>query len=147
MDRLLQMKKISKLEDGFSAVELLVTLFIAAAFVIAFNQLYLVITQTNAATKLQATASDIAYSNLRKYTTKPPFDCPNNNLTINNLAPGAELSKTTISVLPSPLPVPYIQTVLAFGPRGCADQDPVLIKSIVEYGSPVKKVEHATYVN
>ena len=56
---------------GFSAIELLVTLFVASALVLAFYQLFTVIDEGNVNAKNSAIASDLASSNLSKFPTKP----------------------------------------------------------------------------
>lgn len=134
-------------QDGFSAVELLVTLMIGALFVTAFYQVYTAIIQGNAAAKYQAVASDIAYSNLRKYTTRPSFSCDaNTDLVTNPNAPGQVLSTSTTAT-PAQLPGPLVETVTVFAPRGCDIAYPVRIDSSAQYGSPAKKVVHSSYVN
>lgn len=141
------MKQTNKTEGGFSAVELLLTLFIAAAFVGSFYQLYTSIAQTNASARLRAVASDVAYSNLRKYTSKPSFTCnTTTDLTVDANAAGQVLSQTT-DTNSTLLTNPYIQTIRVYAPRGCGSSLPALVVSTVEYGTPSQKVTHATYVN
>lgn len=141
------MKKTKTHEDGFSAVELLATLLIGSIFVLAFYQIYVVITQGNATAKREAIASDIAYSNLRKYTVRPSFTCDTNtDLVANSSAPGQVLSTTTSATHPK-LPGPVVETIRVWAPRGCDASYPVKIESNVEFGAPARKVIHATYIN
>lgn len=134
-------------EDGFSAVELLITLTIGALFVISFYQMYLVIVQVNSTARQHSVASDIAYSNLRKYTTRPAFTCNSTtDLTVNANAPGQVLSTVTTQS-PGRLAGPLVETVRIYAPRGCDAAFPVKIESTAEYGNPAKRVVHSTYVN
>jgi prepilin-type N-terminal cleavage/methylation domain-containing protein len=139
--------KIDSSENGFSVVELLITLIVGALFIMAFYQIYVVVIQGNAIAKQEATASDIAYSNLQRYTTRPTFTCDSNtNLLANTNAPGQIISKVTTQDPPH-LNGPLVETVKVYAPRGCDTAYPVKIESIAEYGSPARKVIHSTYVN
>lgn len=62
-------------EQGFSAVELMVSLFIAVAFIATGYQLYSVVVTDGAATRQRAQASSIAYSYLRTLSDKPTGAC------------------------------------------------------------------------
>ena len=57
-------------QAGFSAVELLITLFIAVAFIGAGYQLYAIIIKDGSEASLRAKANTIAYENLRTYSAK-----------------------------------------------------------------------------
>jgi len=52
-------------EDGFTAVELLVTLFVAAIFLLAAYQVYSIVTNDSATTRSRSKASNIALDNAR----------------------------------------------------------------------------------
>lgn len=141
------MNKTTQYQRGFSAVEALLTLFIAAMFITIFSQLRVLLVQTNASVTQAATASSLAYSALRQITSKPSgFVCNNNSdLTVNASAPGWQVSSTTPAT--TALPKPITSTVVAFAPRGCAASQPILIKATIQYGSnPVRTISHATYV-
>lgn len=145
------MDKTKNTEGGFSVVELLATIIIGSLFVLAFYQMYVTTTQSNATAKWHATANDLAYSNLRKYTGRPSFTCDNTSTSTTNLitnpnAPGQVLSTST-TASPAQLPGPLVETIRIYAPRGCDPAYPAKIDSIVEYGSPVKKIIHSTYVN
>lgn len=58
----------SKNQSGFTAVELLITLFVAAAFLIASYQLFNLIIKDGGATRSQSRAANVAYDYLRQYT-------------------------------------------------------------------------------
>lgn len=134
-------------QQGFSAVEALITLFVSGIFIIIFSQLQVLIAQSNALVTQTAEASSLAYSKLREITTKPSgFVCDNNsNLMVNAAAPGWQIANTTVSG--TNLPGTVTTKVFAFAPRGCGSGQPILIKSTIEYGiNPIRKVTHATYV-
>jgi Tfp pilus assembly protein PilE len=61
--------------QGFTAVELLVTLFVAAAFLIAGYQLFNVVIKDGGATRTEAEASNVAYQYLRRYATAATNPC------------------------------------------------------------------------
>lgn len=136
---------------GFTTIELLITLFVAFAFIAAFYRLFTVIDQSTAESRWQSTASGLAYTNLRKYTVRPSgFNCnANTNLVANNNAPGQVLLDETDSGSGDlGIPGEVTQTVRAYAPFGCADAAtlPIKIESRVTYGDN-REVTHATYVN
>lgn len=53
-------------QDGFSAVELLITLFVASIFLIGANQLSIQVTKDAADTDKNAKVSNVVYAKLRK---------------------------------------------------------------------------------
>lgn len=59
----------TRTESGFTAVELLITLFVAAAFLIASYQLFNLIIKDGGATRSEARAANVAYDYLRQYST------------------------------------------------------------------------------
>ncbi|HEX6258211.1 MAG TPA: hypothetical protein VFZ48_01895 [Candidatus Saccharimonadales bacterium] len=135
---------------GFTTIELLISLFVAAAFVGTFYQLFAAADLSNTDTKFQAAASSVAYTNLRKYTTRPAgFVCDNNtNLVANSSAPGQVISSVTTNTNhPSGLPGPVVEIIRAYAPAGCSSGYSVLLQSIVRYGSQEREVVHGTYVN
>jgi prepilin-type N-terminal cleavage/methylation domain-containing protein len=79
-------------QAGFSAVELLITLFIAAAFVATGYQLYSVIIQDGEAAREQAKASNIAYDNLRRYSPQATSPCS----TVTHLFPLSSAALTEL---------------------------------------------------
>lgn len=138
-------------QSGFTTIELLITLFVAFAFIAAFYRLFTVIDQSTAESRWQSTASSLAYTNLRKYTVRPSdFTCNSNtDLTAGNNRPGQTLLEETDSGSGElGIPGEVTQTVRAFAPFGCADAStlPVKIESRVTYGD-YREVVHATYVN
>lgn len=119
--------------EGFSAVELLITLFIAAAFLGTGYQLYSVIIKDGGEARAQARASNIAYDNLRRYSPQATSPC-----TVFTPTPAATipansgLSNATVTVTPS---CPYTTAIAV---------TKILVS--VKYGSPQKEVVHAIFI-
>lgn len=141
---------IQKTSAGFTTIELLVTLFVAMAFIAAFAQIFTVIDRGAAEARWQSSASNLAYGELRKYTTKPStFVCNSvTDLRSNNAAPGQTISSATYTGSAVGLPGTQVTvTVVAFAPAGCATDAPVKLIATTSYGTtPVRKAIHATYV-
>ncbi len=74
-------------QSGFTAIELLITLLIAAAFLVTGYQLYAVIIKDGGNTRAQARASNVAYDYLRRYSSTITSPCtastPLNNAPIS----------------------------------------------------------------
>ena len=119
---------------GFSAVELLITLFIAAAFVATGYQLYSVIIQNGENAREQAQASNIAYNALRLYQPQATNPC-------SLVTP----SPTPTIPSGSNLPNPSI-TVSMTCPYGTA-VDITKVTVTVNYGNPQVGVTHALFVS
>lgn len=62
-------------EQGFTAVELLITLFVAAAFLIAGYQLFNVVIKDGSEARAQALAANTAYDYMRQYSTSAQNPC------------------------------------------------------------------------
>ena len=120
-------------QAGFSAVELLITLFIAVAFIGAGYQLYAIIIKDGSEASLRAKANTIAYENLRTYSAKTTTPC------------------TDVAVSPQPtVPANTIAGATIFVTINCpyGVGDPVSKVSVsVRYGSPQIEVVHAAFVN
>lgn len=126
-------------QAGFSAVEVLIALFIAAAFVTIGYQLYSVVAINSAQTRQQAKASNIAYDQLQR-----------------SAAVVSTCSTTTVSqnIDPSTVDTSGLNnvriTVLTSAPYGCEVTPAVLlVKVTVAYGgaSPQDEVSHAIYAS
>jgi prepilin-type N-terminal cleavage/methylation domain-containing protein len=92
-------------QSGFTAVELLVTLFVAAAFLMSGYQLYAMIIKNNGEASARAKAVSVAYQYLQQYKTdasaasliKSPCTIPTPNP--NVISPTIEgLSGVSISI-------------------------------------------------
>ncbi len=141
--------KNNSVSNGFTIVELLITLLVATTFVLAFTQLYLLIETEGSIAEHRAKASSLAYFNLRMYTEdeRPSWFVCNaaTDLSANANAPGQVLVNSPISD-PSALPRPATQKVVAYAPFGCNTNMPIKLLSTIEYGqNPVRKVVHGTY--
>lgn len=68
MDKQEPVMSMNKRESGFTAVELLITLFVAAAFLVASYQLFNLIIKDGGATRAQSRAANVAYDYLRQYS-------------------------------------------------------------------------------
>ena len=122
-----------KNQSGFSAVELLITLFIAATFIAAGYQLYSVITANSSEARRQARASNIAYDYLRRYQTQATAPC-------TNVLPNPTPTIPSNSNLPSPSITASITCPYGLG-------TPVTkINVSVKYGNPQVEVAHAIFV-
>ncbi|MNH49902.1 hypothetical protein D3C87_1701760 [compost metagenome] len=130
-------------QQGFSAVELLITLFVAVAFIATGYQLYSTIVKDGGEARFRARASNLAYENLRRASNTNP-SCPT--------TPGATIVTTPAAPANSGLDAPAItQTISA--PQGCNGtlwQDRVMrVEITVEYGPQTDRqgVTHAVYVS
>jgi len=121
-------------QSGFSAVELLITLFIAAAFITTGYQLYTIVIRSGADTRAQSRASNIAYENLRRYIPQATIPC-----TVVTPSP------TPTIPVDSGLPSPSSITVTITCPYGTFTISKV--EASVKYGTPQQEVIHAIYVN
>ncbi len=156
------MKYFPKASDGFTAVELLVTIIVAAMFTITLYQLMISVNNTSAAARNRATASDIAYGNLRKYASagsawKDFFTCSTasgssntNDLSVNSNAAGTTLMSGSLTSSSADLPGPVTYSVKALGIFGCNGLNanaPIRIESTVTYGPKNTVIKHATLVS
>lgn len=141
--------------SGFTIIEVIVALGVISLFVAFFFQIYLTTESQRIGVMRRVTASDIAYTNLRKFSAKPgSLSCTSDmDLTVNANAPGTVISTAAYAFTPetvsSTLGSNATQTVLAFAPSGCAayGTNPVKIVSKVGYGTDGEEVVHASFVN
>lgn len=66
---------VRRQEGGFTAIELLITLFVAAAFLIAGYQLFNVVIKDGGETRAESTASNVAYDYMRQYSANVSNPC------------------------------------------------------------------------
>lgn len=153
-----------KSSDGFTAVELLVTIIVAALFAVSFYQLFIVVNQSTAAARNRATASDLAYSYLRKYASagvtpddwSPKFTCSTasgssntNDRSVNANAAGTTLASSSLTPDATGLPRPITYSVVALAIYGCAGTNlnkPIRVEATVTFGPQNTTIKHATYV-
>jgi prepilin-type N-terminal cleavage/methylation domain-containing protein len=119
-------------QAGFSAVELLITLFIAAAFVSTGYQLYSVIISNGEGAREKAKASNIAYDNLRRYSPQATAPCSAVTPSPTPAIPsGSNLPSASISVVIS---CPY-------GTSSGISK----VSATVTYGNPQESVVHVLF--
>jgi len=144
------MKKIMRQasgSSGFTLVEVLVTIIVAAIFILAFSQLHIVQSRVSTISTAYDTADLLAYNNLRTYAYGEAPNWFNCVYSGGNPQPMTLLSSTSpVSGLPSPV----TQTVVATAPYGCGGSSsgigyPIRVTSTVTYDTDSKVVVHATY--
>lgn len=122
-------------QAGFSAVELLITLFIAAAFIITGYQLYSLIIKDGSDARQQAKASNIAYQTLRTYAAQATNPC-------------TALSPSPAPTIPSGSGLPNPAVTVTFScPYGANNTAISRVEVKLTYGSPQKEVDHAIFVS
>lgn len=133
------MKNNPSNESGFSVVELLITLFIAVAFIATGYQLYSAIVKDGGDARFRARASNLAYENLRRAAADTTIPCPS----------GSAVS-TPASPANTGLDNPIItQTISA--PQGCSGglwtNKIMKVEMRVQYGPSTNRQEvtHAIY--
>jgi prepilin-type N-terminal cleavage/methylation domain-containing protein len=119
-------------QSGFTAVELLITLFVAVAFLVAGYQLYNVILKVGGNVRGQATASNVAYDYMRRYSPSATNPC-------TVLTP---LSNSPISVSG----IGNVNVTVAFTCPYAAVMNVTKITVTVNYNSPTQTVVYGTYV-
>lgn len=130
--------KSNQSQSGFSAVELLITLFVAAAFFIAGYQLYSLIIKDGGQTRAESRASNVAYDYLRRYSASASSPCAASTPVNNQSISVSGLSAVTITVAIS---CPYSST------SGTNDATSVSkVEVTINFNSPQKTVRYATYV-
>ena len=133
--------------QGFTLVEVIITILIASVFVIGIAQLYTSQNQVSTSLVAANNADLLAYNNLRTYAYgKAPtwFSC-----TYTGGVPDAKTMLTSTSPVAG-IPSPVTQTVVATAPYGCGGGSsgigyPIKVVSTVTYGLSNTKVVHATY--
>jgi len=134
--------------DGFTIVEILVTLVVATIFIIAIAQVSVTQSGLSGSYRMFDSADLLAYNNLRAYANgKAPtwFTC---TYASGNPQPVTLLSS---SASVSGLMPPVTQSVIATAPYGCGggvstNGYPIKIVSTVTYASG-RMVQHATYAS
>lgn len=133
---------------GFTAIELLISLFVASILVIGFYQLFAVIDRGNFIARNNVTANNLALSNLNRFPWKPN-DMPACASTPSGGHQPAGFPDSTTPNMNN-LTGSVEQTVRLFYPRPCGQKDDVVkVVSSVTYGPASERitVRQATYVN
>lgn len=116
-------------EAGFSAAELLITLFIGVAFIIAGYQLYSVVINDSAEVRLHSTANNIAYHHLRVASANVDPTCSTSG-------------PTTTTITDDYLPPTSQLTITRTCPFGTSSAISKVVTRVT-YGS--EEVSHAAY--
>lgn len=125
------MKNIKK-TPGFSAVELLITLFIAAAFLISGYQLYAVVIKDGGEARMQSSATNVTTDYLQRYKSSATNPCTTQTPLTDSAITVTGLSNVTVSVAIS---CPYSSTTSI---------SKILVT--IKYGNPQQIITNATYV-
>lgn len=120
------------LQTGFSAVELLITLFIGVAFIGAGYQLYGVAVKDGRDVRLRAQASSMAYSQLRTTAATVTNPCTTSNTT-SSVPSSSGLINANITAA----------TTCPYGTTSSVSS--VTITLVYGTDSPQKQVTHAIY--
>lgn len=118
---------------GFTAVELLVTLFVAGAFLIAGYQLFNVVINSGGEARAKSSATNIAYSYMRQYSDSATNPC-------SSLSP----------LVDQPISVGGLSDVTVTVTIACIQDDAPSLSKIdvtVKYNKPQETVNYATYVD
>jgi len=146
-----------KNSDGFTIVEVAVTLVVIGIFSIVILMMQTQVSNISVLEVQHTKASYLAYSNMRKYANDSPptwFECvapPPSTRT-----PGSVYSVMKSIGRVDGLPGMVKQEVYVSAPYGCKSGTasfgmPIKVESVVEYGLPSsgagsgRKVTHATY--
>lgn len=120
---------------GFSAVELLITLFVAAAFLLAGYQLFNVVIRDGGNTRTESAAGNVAYDYLRRYSESATNPC----------APSTPLSSTPVAVAGTKNSTVSISVTCPMTDAPAVSK----VEAIVQYGigSDANTVKIATFVD
>jgi prepilin-type N-terminal cleavage/methylation domain-containing protein len=145
-------------QQGFTIVEVIVTLVVVSLFLVGFFQAYLLLESQRVNVVRQAKASDIAYINLSKYPAKPAnLVCTATSKTTGTILGSTKTGRTTstynfVAETDTSLLGTSSQEIIAYAPNDCDTVDPtkfkgglVKIVSTVEY-SGTRSAQHVTYV-
>lgn len=119
-------------EQGFSAIELLIALFIAAAFIFTGYRLYSVVLKDGNDARLRSRASNVAYGALQQYASNATNPCT--------------VASPVTPTAPSDLPAASVSVTFSC-PYGTSSST-TRIQAVVTYGvvAPLQTVTEAMYV-
>lgn len=124
---------IKNQQKGFTAVELLITLFVASFFLIAGYQLFGVIINDSGDARAKAKASNVAYDYLRRYANSATSPC----------VAATPLSNSSITV-------ESLQNVTVTVTITCPQVDAPSLSKVttsLTYGSPAQTIIYSTFVD
>jgi Tfp pilus assembly protein PilE len=117
--------------SGFTAVELLITLFVAAAFLIAAYQLFNVVIRDGGIARAESRAGNVAYDYLRRYAGTTTNPCTASTPLSNY---GVTISGLTNAAVTVNITCPYSATSTLSE-----------IEAIITYNDPQETVRYTTY--
>lgn len=124
--------KYTNKQSGFSAVELLITLFIAAAFLISGYQLYAVVIKDGGEARMKSNAANAAVDYLQRYKSFATNPCTAQAPLTDSAITVAGITNVTVSVA---LSCPYTATTSV---------SKILVT--LKYGNPQQTITNSTYV-
>jgi prepilin-type N-terminal cleavage/methylation domain-containing protein len=127
------MKKLQR-QSGFTAVELLVTLFVAAAFLIAAYQLFNLVVKDGGATRSESRAANVAYDYLRQYAASS---------TTIPCTPSSPLNDAPLSI--DGLTSVTVNVTISCLPDAIASLSKVEVA--ITYNNPSQTIKYATYTS
>lgn len=141
--------------NGFTVIEVVVTLTIMGLFLALFFQIFSTSQQQELSTLRLAAANDLAQTNLRKITKKNQISpaaaacSASNDLTQDANAAGSDITFTAETTLPPSLPSSTQQQMKVQYPQGCDISMPAKIISIVTYtaGASLEEIRRVSYVS
>ena len=122
--------------SGFTAIELLVTLFVAALALATGYQLYAAVINQDSKTRLEAEAGLIAHSEIKKYNSSATAPCApqtitsDSTVTISETSAGSVTGKLTVLLDCPNTTLPNLSRITV----------------TITYGSPMQTVRHASYI-
>lgn len=135
-------------EKGFTLIEIIVTLAVVSVFIFGIIQIFILLDSQRMNVARQAKSSDLAYSYLRNYNTRPA-DPANPSL----LLPCRTTDQTLVSNRDVTSEVgggAARLTITASAPEGCSGTDfakgVIKIEAVITYNGN-REVRHATYIN
>ena len=127
-------------QSGFTVIEMLVTVIVSAIFAFIFYQLFISSTKLNTVARRDAIASEIAYSNLKKYPRASSVGGTANCALPNN-------TTTTTATNSYPDIGPVTETIIVSWPFACTNPGVVKLESSVSYRGATNKVSYVAYLN
>ena len=128
---------MNQMADGFTAVEVLVTLFIAVVLIGGGYQAYSLVNLNARDARERSTASNHAYEALNRLAATAPATCPS--------MPSTDDITTQMPTDPG-ISTPYTMTAAYSCPHGAGHSVSQLTVRLTYGPSPQKEVVHALYV-
>jgi Tfp pilus assembly protein PilE len=120
--------------SGFTAVELLITLFVAAAFLIAAYQLFNLVVKDGGSTRAESRAANVAYDYLRKYAaSSTTIPC-----TASTPLSAAPLTVDGLTSVTINIDITCLPNAIASLSK---------VTATIMYNNPQQKLQYATYVS